>query len=84
MDQKALILTIAVFIFGGATLFVACRNMTKGFGSYNLKVLGIILIATFASLIGINHENSVTATMGILGAIAGYLFGIKDHIKDQQ
>ena len=43
-----------------------------------LRAVGIVLIATFAALLALKDANSLTAAMGILGGIAGYLFGIKD------
>jgi hypothetical protein len=40
---------------------------------------GIVVVGSFAALLAAsNGEGSLTAAMGILGAIAGYLFGIKD------
>jgi len=53
-------------------------RMKDGFGPFNLRAVGIVLIATFASLLALRDGGTLTATMGILGAIAGYLFGIKD------
>ena len=64
--------------FGFATLIGVFYRMKDGFGPFNLRVVGIVLIATFASLLALHDANSLTAAMGILGAIAGYLFGIKD------
>jgi hypothetical protein len=52
--------------------------MKPGFGPFNLRVVGIILVGTFAALLAVQGGESITAAMGILGAIAGYLFGIKD------
>ena len=49
----------------------------KGFGPNNLRVVGIILVATFATVLALYDADSITAAMGILGAIAGYLFGAK-------
>lgn len=54
------------------------RSEKKGFGPNNLRVIGIILVATFATVLALHDSNSITAAMGILGAIAGYLFGAKD------
>jgi hypothetical protein len=53
--------------------------MKSGFGPFNLRAVGIVLVATFAALLAVGNQNSLTAAMGILGAIAGYLFGIKDR-----
>jgi hypothetical protein len=82
IDPKTLILTIAIFVFGLIALVGAFKNMVKGFSPYNMKILGIILVATFSSLLAINHEDGMTSAMGILGAIVGYLFGINDQPKN--
>lgn len=58
-------------------LGVFCR-MQNGFGPFNLRAVGIVLIATFSALLALKDGSSLTAAMGILGAIAGYLFGIKE------
>lgn len=63
---------------GAIALIGVFARMTKGFGPFNLRAVGIVLLATFASLLGFRDGGSLTAAMGILGAIAGYLFGIKD------
>ena len=64
---------------GAVALLGVLVRMTKGFGPFNLRAVGIVLIATFASLLALREGGSLTAAMGILGAIAGYLFGIKDE-----
>jgi len=69
---------LAVAVIGGGTLFGVFRNMKEGLGPYNLRAMGIVLIATFATIMAVKDAGSLTAAMGILGAIAGYLFGIKD------
>lgn len=69
---------IAIFGAGtmiGVFLFLKMRN---GFGPFNLRAIGIVLVATFAALLALQTGNALTAAMGILGGIAGYLFGIKD------
>jgi len=68
---------------GALALIGAFFKMTKGFGPFNLRIIGIVLIATFASLLGLRDGGSLTASMGILGAIAGYLFGLKDSASQQ-
>lgn len=64
--------------FGLIALIGAFVKMKPGFGPFNLRVIGIILVGTFAALLALSDSQSMTAAMGILGAIAGYLFGIKD------
>jgi len=51
--------------------------MQKGFGPFNLRVIGIVLVATLTSLLSVLYQDSINAAMGILGAIACYLFGLK-------
>lgn len=65
---------------GALTLIGVFARMKPGFGTFNVRIVGIVLIATFAALLGV-HENSTTAAMGILGAIAGYIFGLKDRAE---
>ncbi|MFC2106057.1 hypothetical protein ACFLS0_04835 [Candidatus Bipolaricaulota bacterium] len=72
MNQLMWIIAVLGLISLGGAFF----RMKRGFGPYNLKIVGIVLIATFASLLALQNTESLTATMGILGAIAGYLFGI--------
>jgi hypothetical protein len=57
-------------------------KMKPGFGPFNLKVVTIVLIATFASLLALRDGGALTAAMGILGAIAGYVFGIKQDKEE--
>ena len=73
------IVTIAVLtivtLVGGGTLLLAFKQMKPGFGPQNLRVVGIVLVATLVSLLAILHESALEAAIGILGAIIGYLFG---------
>jgi len=66
---------------GALTMTGVFWRMKDGFGPFNMRIVGIVLIATFATLLGLSQQNSITAAMGILGAIAGYLFGLKDQPK---
>ena len=53
-------------------------RMQNGIGPFNLRAVGIVLIATLSALLALKDGSSLTAAMGILGAIAGYLFSIKE------
>jgi len=64
--------------FGVVALIGSFLKMKPGFGPFNLRVVGIILVGTFAALLALQGGESITAAMGILGAIVGYLFGIRD------
>ena len=67
-----------IAVFGALTMLGVFWRMSGGFGPFNLRAVGIVLVATFAALLATKDGGSLTAAMGILGAIAGYLFGIKD------
>ena len=68
----------AIFAVGAIALIGVFARMEKGFGPFNLKAMGIVVVAALASLLATQDSNALTAAMGILGAIVGYLFGIKD------
>lgn len=63
---------------GAVTLVGVFWRMQGGFGPFNLRAVGIIFVGTIAALLALKDAGSLTAAMGILGAITGYLFGIKD------
>ena len=63
--------------FGTLTMVGVFCRMKGGFGPVNVRIVGIVLVATLTALLGLN-QSSVTAAIGILGAIAGYLFGLRD------
>jgi hypothetical protein len=67
-----------IAVIGSGALFGVFLKMEKGFGPFNLRAVGIVLVGTFAALLALHDGNALTAAMGILGGIAGYLFGIKD------
>lgn len=70
-----------IAFFGLITMGGALWKMKEGFGYFNLRVIGIILVSVIASLIAVVNKDALNATMGILGAIVGYLFGLHDSSK---
>lgn len=73
--------TYLVWVFTGIGVLALTGvfwRMKPGFGPFNLRAVGIVLVATLASLLALRDSTSLTAAMGILGAVGGYLFGIKD------
>jgi len=71
-------LTWIIAVIGTLTLVGVFLKMQSGFGPFNLRAVGIVLVATFAALLALKDNSALTAAMGILGGIAGYLFGIRD------
>ena len=71
-------IAVAISIIGGGSLFGVFYTKKPGFGVQTLRAVGLVLIATLASLLAVCSTEYVTSAIGILGAIAGYLFGIND------
>ncbi len=64
--------------FGAIALIGVLSRMKGGFGPFTLRAVGIVFVGTLSALLALKDAGSLPAAMGILGAIAGYLFGIKD------
>ncbi|MBC2658281.1 MULTISPECIES: hypothetical protein [unclassified Pseudomonas] len=72
--MEQLVVWIIAVIGGGTLIGVFCK-MKDGFGPMNLRVVGIVLVAVLTSLLAVLKDDGFTAAIGVLGAIAGYLFG---------
>ncbi len=81
-EIKPLAVLVIISLVGGGTLFGVFKKMQRGFGPFNLRVVGIVLVATLASLLSVLYQDSVNAAMGIPGAIAGYLFGLRAESRN--
>jgi hypothetical protein len=64
------------------TLIGVFWKMKPGFGPNNLQAVGIVLIAFLASVLSILRPDGLNAAMGILGAVGGYLFGMRSNPSD--
>ena len=69
---------VGVVVIGGTF-----AKMNRGIRQQNLKAIGITLIAVLVVVLAIQHEGVAEAAIGLLGAIAGYLFG-KDSSSDDE
>lgn len=83
--ENALRLTviIVIAILGGIGIIGALTKMKGSPNSYTLKTLGLILITTFVALLAALNPDSLEIVTGILGAIAGYLFGIQNRRRPE-
>ena len=64
----------------GIVMVIVIAVKTSGIGPFTLQAYGITLIGVIVAVLGLMMKEATpvaTAAMGILGAIAGYLFGIK-------
>lgn len=75
--------TIGILVIAAIALIGSFKQMKPGFGPFNLRVIGIILVATFATILALVDTGRVNAAIGILGAIAGYLFGFQKTQKEE-
>ncbi len=81
MNDKILFSILLIIILAFILLFFKMKN---GIGAFNLKVFGITFIASLGTILALSDisQNNMTAIFGILGAIIGYLFGLKNPDKD--
>ena len=80
MDDKILFSIMLIIVIAFIVLFFKMKN---GIGAFNLKIFGITFITSLGTLLAIRNipQNNMTAIFGILGAIIGYLFGLKNPEK---
>ena len=78
MENKLIIILI-VSALGAGCLFGIFRQMKDGFGPFNLKVYGLTLTIIMTVIVSLSDSSSdkSTACFSVLGAFAGYLFGLK-------
>jgi len=81
MDVNRGIAILAVLGFGVFAIVKVFSHMKDGFGTFNVRITGIVIVATFASILAVLNPSSESAAIGILGAIAGYLFGFGTENK---
>ena len=55
--------------------------MNIGIGEFNLKIYGITLVCILVVLLAISpiENQNLSPAFGILGVVAGYLFGLKNN-----
>lgn len=69
-------------VAGTVTIGAVFIKMKRGIRQQNLRALGVVLIAVLVSLLAV-VSNRYESAFGILGAIAGYLFG-KDRAAENE
>ena len=62
----------AVSVIGAGALVGVFVTKKTGFGPFNLRAVGLVLVATFVALLSLKDSCGVSSATGILGAIAGY------------
>lgn len=75
---------LSIFIVTILVLLIFRSKMKEGLGPYNLRAIGITLIASLGAILSIAEieTTKLSATYGILGAIAGYLFGLNSKKEE--
>jgi len=88
-DEKANSVVLQWYIASAATIVGIVviggtfAKMNRGIRQQNLKAIGITLIAVLVVFLALHQESAVNAAIGLLSAIAGYLFG-KDSSSDDE
>jgi hypothetical protein len=74
-----LISLFAVGLITAIALIGIFNKMKDGFGPFNLKVYGLTLVLGVTGILTLSDIDStkLTAAFSIIGAVAGYLFGLK-------
>ncbi|MEN3111141.1 hypothetical protein ACFONG_04695 [Uliginosibacterium paludis] len=75
MDFNRGLAILAVVGFGVFAMVKVFKHMKDGFGPFNVRITGIVIVATLTSILAVMNPSGESAAIGILGAIAGYLFG---------
>ncbi|MDI9366467.1 MAG: hypothetical protein QM541_16040 [Flavobacterium sp.] len=80
LSSNNLIIIIIFSLFSLGNLFFLYKKMNNGFGPVNLKVYGLTILIAITALLALSdvEAQKLVATYSILGAIAGYLFGLKN------
>jgi hypothetical protein len=73
----------SIALIGSGTLIGVFTTKKSGFGTYTIRAMGIVLVATFVSILAVKSDACLNAAFGILGAIAGYLFSIHTDMDDK-
>lgn len=77
-------LSYILVLFGFIALIGAFLKKKAVSWPQYIRVLGIVVVAIFASLLAINSSSALSATMGGLGTIGACIFGIQSvfHLKN--
>lgn len=74
-----LVLIVLIVLFGlaGLAFFYFGEGRPRGgISTLTIRAVGIVFVVVAASLLAIIYESAVVAAVGLLGAVAGYLFGV--------
>ena len=74
-DYHLWAVTVVIALLGAGALYGVFRHLNPGFGPMNLRAVGLVLVATLAALLGTLGADTRSAAIGLIGAVAGYLFG---------
>ncbi|WEK12327.1 MAG: hypothetical protein P0Y48_07485 [Candidatus Microbacterium phytovorans] len=70
-----LLVLIAVFGLASLAFFFLRTKKDAELSKLTIRAVGIVLVIVTAALLAVAYESAVVAAVGLLGAVAGYLFG---------
>ena len=75
------IFILFLFLLSIAAFILLYKKMNIGIGEFNLKIYGITLVCILVVLLAISpiEKQNLSPAFGILGVVAGYLFGLKNN-----
>lgn len=78
------IITISTIALIFSSLVGVLLKMKGGFGTNNLKIVGLTITLGFAVLLSLSEidSKSISATYSIIGMVVGYLFNYKKTEDD--
>lgn len=84
MEKLYLIIGLLTLISIGSFI-ILLKKMKEGIGQFNLKIYGITFVGILVAVLAISPVDSINLSpaYGILGGIAGYIFGLKDEKQDK-
>lgn len=74
----SLVLIALIVAFGATALaffYFSGGKPSGGVSKLNIRAVGIVFVVVAAAVLAVVYESAVVAAVGLLGAVAGYLFG---------
>ena len=71
-----------VYIVAGLAALAMIGVLVKskpGWGPNSIRAFGLVFVVPLALIVGLVHKEYLSAAIGFIGAVVGYLFGQKSN-----